>query len=91
MNQPNPFNDPQANPLPDANDIERQAQDQRAPQMKSTLSSATASDRHQLKKLFLGLLAIGLVVGILTATGVVWLLNRFDLVGVPDAQEQVDN
>jgi hypothetical protein len=40
-----------------------------------------------MRRIFLILLATGLVLGVLTATGVVWVMNRLDLIGVPTPQE----
>jgi hypothetical protein len=44
--------------------------------------------RHDIRKAFYILLAVGLVLGAITAGGVVWLMNRLDLIGVPEQQEQ---
>jgi hypothetical protein len=44
--------------------------------------------RQDIRKAFYILLAVGLVLGAITAGGVVWLMNRLDLIGVPEQQEQ---
>ena len=44
--------------------------------------------RQDIRKAFYILLAAGLILGAITAGGVVWLMNRLDLVGVPEQQEQ---
>jgi hypothetical protein len=44
--------------------------------------------RQDIRKAFYILLTVGLILGALTAGGVVWLMNRLDLIGVPDQQEQ---
>ncbi len=44
--------------------------------------------RQDIRKAFYMLLAAGLILGALTAGGVVWLMNRLDLIGVPPQQEQ---
>ena len=44
--------------------------------------------RQDIRKAFYILLAVGLVLGAITAGGVVWIMNRLDLIGVPEQQEQ---
>ena len=44
--------------------------------------------RQDIRKAFYILLAVGLILGGLTAGGVVWLMDRLDLIGVPPQQEQ---
>lgn len=44
--------------------------------------------RHDIRKAFFILLTVGLILGALTAGGVVWVMNRLDLIGVPPQQEQ---
>jgi hypothetical protein len=44
--------------------------------------------RRDVRRAFLILLGSGLLIGLLTATGVVWVMHRLDLIGVPDPQEQ---
>jgi len=44
--------------------------------------------QQDIRKAFYILLAVGLVLGAVTAGGVVWLMNRLDLIGVPASQEQ---
>jgi hypothetical protein len=45
--------------------------------------------RRDIRRTFLILLATGLVIGVLTAAGVIWVMNRLDLIGVPEQQEQL--
>lgn len=82
----NPFHDPKANPLPDANDIERETSAGEPTHIESSQSSA---DRHQLRKILIGLLGIGLALGVLTATGIVWVLNRAGLSEPPAVERNL--
>ena len=93
--QNSPFHNPQADPLPDANDIEKEFH---SSQMQSndeyasgTISQARQSqleaDKNKLRNFIIGLLVIGLVVGGILSIGLVWTLNRFDLI-TPAAVEQ---
>ncbi|MGF1570152.1 MAG: hypothetical protein ACFCVD_19125 [Nodosilinea sp.] len=43
--------------------------------------------RQDMRRAFLILLAVGLLIGALTASGVVWVMHRFDLIGVPERQQ----
>lgn len=58
-------------PLPDARPIE-------------TISPGVQRDA---RRAFLILMATGLLIGALTATGVVWVMNQFNLIGVPAQQD----
>jgi hypothetical protein len=40
--------------------------------------------RRDVRRAFLILLCSGLLIGVLTATGVVWVMHQFDLIGVPE-------
>jgi hypothetical protein len=40
--------------------------------------------RRDVRRAFLILLCSGLLIGALTATGVVWVMHQFDLIGVPE-------
>jgi hypothetical protein len=44
--------------------------------------------RQDIRRAFYILLAVGLILGAITAGGVVWLMSHLDLVGVPAQQEQ---
>jgi uncharacterized membrane protein len=43
--------------------------------------------RRAIRRAFLTLLAMGLLIGSLTALGVVTLMHRFNLIGVPEQQQ----
>jgi hypothetical protein len=40
--------------------------------------------KRDLRRAFLILLGTGLIIGALTATGVVWVMHHFNLIGVPE-------
>jgi len=44
--------------------------------------------RRDILKTFYILLTLGLVLAAITAGGVVWLMHRLDLIGVPDQQQE---
>ncbi|NJL50052.1 MAG: hypothetical protein HC929_24975 [Leptolyngbyaceae cyanobacterium SM2_5_2] len=44
--------------------------------------------RRDINRAFFILLGIGLLIGVLTAVGVVWLMERLNLIGVPEQVEQ---
>lgn len=54
----------------------------------SSTEPKSAQPRQDIRKAFYILLAVGLILGAVTAGGVVWLMNHLDLVGVPEQQEQ---
>jgi hypothetical protein len=94
MEQP-PFNNPNSNPLPDANDVERQFNkyQERLPQVHNaemTPENQThlQSETRKLRNLFIGLLVGGLLVGGLLSVGLVWTLNRLDMVNPPGLDER---
>ncbi|PSN20291.1 hypothetical protein C7271_02900 [filamentous cyanobacterium CCP5] len=82
-----PFNDPQVNPLPDANDIESGASQGKSFGGRRKSQTKLSTDRDRLRKIFIGLLGVGLVLGILTATGVVWVLHQFELTEPPAVED----
>jgi hypothetical protein len=55
------------------------------PQPTDQLSQGAQRD---IRRVFLILLAIGLVLGVITAGGVAMLMNRLDLIGVPAQPDQ---
>lgn len=82
MSMNHPFHDPNSNPLPDANDIDQEFAADRPP-LQGEKAGQNSVDRRRLRNIFIGLLGIGLILGVLTATGIVWVLNRFDLTDPP--------
>lgn len=93
MQQP-PFNNPNYNPLPDANDVEKQFNEhrERFPHEQDTEITAEnrahlQSETRKLRNLFIGLLVGGLLVGGLLSIGLVWTMNRFDMVNPPTLDE----
>lgn len=93
MKQP-PFNNPNYNPLPDANDVEEQFNEyqERVPNEQNTEITAEnrahlQAETRKLRNLFVGLLVGGLLVGGLLSIGLVWTMNRFDMVNPPTLDE----
>lgn len=90
MQQP-PFHNPNRDPLPDANDIEaefqgkqtRWNQDDSAFQLSAESQSRLAADKRWLRNFIVGLLLAGLAVGGVLAIGLVWGMNRLDLIEPP--------
>lgn len=89
MHDQPPFHDANKNPLPSAADIEREFTEAYSPDQPLDASrQATTHRRHQrlqadrrkLRNLMVGLLVLGLGLGALLATGLVWGLNRLDLI-----------
>ncbi len=85
-----PFHDPQSNPLPDANDIERETdsgielsdlQDGSSP---SSPSPHIKRDIKRLRNMIIGLLLAGLALGGVLGIGVVILLKRSGLTDPPE-------
>ena len=81
-----PFNEPRAKPLPDANDIGHRKLDGVSAPGSLSASSNSVGDRSHLKWLLIGLLGIGLLLGALTTTGVVWTMRQLDLTESPAAE-----
>ena len=85
MEQP-PFHNPNSQPLPDANDVEAEFANQLEQRhdydaRRSAASQARlASDKRLMRNFIVGLLLFGLVVGGLLSIGLMWGLNRLDLV-----------
>ncbi|HEY9890121.1 MAG TPA: hypothetical protein V6D02_17065 [Candidatus Obscuribacterales bacterium] len=87
-----PFNNPNAAPLPDANEIEKAYQEARPDWRYEAAEAAQADDRHRsrleadkqlMRNLILRLLIFGLVIGGLLSVGLVWTLGRLDLLDPP--------
>jgi hypothetical protein len=60
---------------------------QTRPQQEYPTEQLHPETQRDMRRIFLILLVTGLVLGVLTATGVVWVMNRLDLIGVPTPQE----
>ncbi|MGF1461371.1 MAG: hypothetical protein ACFBSG_20385 [Leptolyngbyaceae cyanobacterium] len=87
MQQP-PFHNPNADPLPDANDVEaefRNPDPDWQPQesvvdLSPEKRSQIEADKRWLRNLMIGLLVGGLAIGGLLSIGLVWGLNQLDMV-----------
>ncbi|MDB9525612.1 hypothetical protein PN498_06405 [Oscillatoria sp. CS-180] len=83
-----PFHNPNSAPLPDANDVEKEFRDQRHPESKTyepvELSEQNRlrfeADKRWLRKFIVGLLVMGLAVGGILSIGLVWTMNRLNLI-----------
>ena len=86
---PPSFHDPNANPLPDANDIEQEAGfSQPVPQSTESVDPhRLKKDRRRLKWLVVGLLGLGLVLGAITVTAIVWTMDALRLTNPTELQE----
>lgn len=90
MQQP-PFHNSNRDPLPDANDIEAEFQGQqshwrqddpafeRSPESYSRLEA----DKRWLRNFIVGLMLAGFAIGGVLAIGLVWGMNRLDLINPP--------
>lgn len=90
-----PFHNPQSDPLPDANDIDREFQtpsdrpeNARNVPISHEAKTQLESDKRKLRNLVIALLAIGLIVGGILSIGLVWTLDRFGLSDPPAAEQQ---
>ena len=88
-----PFHDPQRNPLPDANDIEREATDgiepgslQNSSPTRST-SPTLERDKRRLRNIFIGLLLAGLAAGSVMGIGIAIFLKRTGLADPPSPDQ----
>lgn len=73
--------------MPDANDIEQPRMgDIASPEQPPSRLNASG-DRDRLKKLIIGLLGFGLLLGALTATGVVWTIRQLNLAEPPAVED----
>ncbi len=86
-----PFHDPASNPLPDANDIEAEWQHQ-PPSDELQAGVIEMSEEHQrrlehdkrlLRNFMIKLLVIGFAIGGLLSVGLVWTMNRLNLITPP--------
>lgn len=88
-----PFHDPQRNPLPDANDIEREAADGIEPaslQDSSPIHSpspALERDKRRLRNIFIGLVLAGLAAGSVMGIGIAIFLKRTGLADPPSPNQ----
>lgn len=90
MEQP-PFHNPNREPLPDANDVEaefrntetRWHQEDPAFQPSAENRARLAADKRWMRNFIVGLLLAGLAIGGVLAIGLVWGLNRFDMIEPP--------
>ncbi|MEM9007970.1 MAG: hypothetical protein AAGE59_31225 [Cyanobacteria bacterium P01_F01_bin.86] len=91
-----PFHNSNADPLPDANDIEREmlgAKD-RSDEQNHYIDLSDASrqrleaDKRMLRNWILGLLLIGLLIGGILAVGLVWTMSRLHLLDPPTLHQQ---
>lgn len=85
-----PFHDPQRNPLPDANDIERKAASglnlesfQEGAPSRSP-SPHIKRDIQKLRNIVIGLLLAGLALGCIVGVGVAFFLKRTGLADPPN-------
>ncbi|MEM6716954.1 MAG: hypothetical protein AAF827_08505 [Cyanobacteria bacterium P01_D01_bin.6] len=90
MQQP-PFHNSNRDPLPDANDIEaefqgqqsRWQQDDSAFELSPASRSQFEADKRWLRNFIVGLLLTGFAIGGVLAIGLVWGMNRLDLINPP--------
>ena len=90
-----PFHNSNVDPLPDANDIEREmlgAKDQLDEQNHYIELSEESrrhfeADKRTLRNWIVGLLLIGLLVGGILSVGLVWTMNRLNLLDPPTLQQ----
>lgn len=86
-----PFHNSNAEPLPDANDIEREmlgAQEQVDEQdhyidLSDESRRRLEADKRTLRNWIIGLLVTGLLIGGVLAVGLVWTMNRLNLLNPP--------
>lgn len=91
-----PFHDSNANPLPDADDIERRALDasdqtdirQHYVELSEEGRRQFEADKKRLRNWFVGLLLTGLLIGGVLAVGLVWTMNRLNLTNPPPLHQQ---
>jgi|GEM_PF-2057442 len=90
MQQP-PFHNSNREPLPDANDVEAQfrrsdahwQQDEPAVELSAENRTRLEADKRWMRNLIIGLLLAGLAIGGLLAIGLVWGLNRLNMIDPP--------
>ncbi|NEQ42701.1 MAG: hypothetical protein F6K00_03705 [Leptolyngbya sp. SIOISBB] len=90
MQQP-PFHNSNRDPLPDASDIEAEFQgksthwhqDDPAFEISAEGRSRLEADKRWLRNFIVGLLLAGFAVGGVLAIGLVWGMNRLDLIDPP--------
>ena len=87
MQQP-PFHNSHQDPLPDANDIEAEFrgkptiwhQDDPNFQLSEAGRSRLEADKRWLRNFIVGLLMVGFTIGGLLAVGLVWGMNRLNMI-----------
>jgi len=96
----NPMSNPSSNDTNGANPQPRPSQSPhlpdevaaKLPQPPSPTSTSaepvTSAVRRDIRRAFFILLGSGLLLGALTATGVVWVMDRLNLIGVPEQPQQ---
>jgi len=96
----NPFHNANAHPLPDANEIERETLGARSRpedqpydtdadpvQISQAETRRLESDRRKLRNFLIGLLVVGLAIGGLLSVGLVWTMNRLNLIEPPSLEQ----
>ena len=86
-----PFHNSNTDPLPDANDIEREMlgpqeqvdEHEHYIDLSEESRRRLEADKRTLRNWMLGLLLTGLIIGGILAVGLVWTMNRLDLLSPP--------
>ncbi|MGF1524426.1 MAG: hypothetical protein ACFBSF_19060 [Leptolyngbyaceae cyanobacterium] len=94
-----PFHNSNTDPLPDANDIEREMLgakekfDKREPYVDLSEESRRRleADKRTLRNWIIGLLLTGLIVGGILAAGLVWTMGRLNLLDPPTLNQPQQN